>query len=165
MSHDKGRFYTASLSISALTTAATEIMSLLPSSLSRVELHKLELGQTSTSTLTPARVELFRGSTAGGSTGSAITPVNRDGWSNAPASTSAVTGNSTTPNSTASGSVHLHIGTFDVDSGQFCWEPCPPPVLDISQRFWARFTPLTTAALTGLTAVLTFREVGKIPSA
>lgn len=163
MSHDKGRFYTASLSVAALTSAPTEVMGLLPSSVSRVELHELIMGQAPTSAIQAMRVELYRGST-GGSTGSAITPVNRDGWATAPASTSAVTGNSTTPNSTSS-AVYLGVGTFEQDSGQFRWNPCPAPVLDISQRFTVRVTPLTFSSTPGLAATLVFREVGKIPSA
>jgi hypothetical protein len=156
-----GRIYTACNRITALTTAAAEVVTLLPSSMSRVELVSLHLGQPSSGAITPMLVELFRGST-GGSTGATVTPVNRNGWSAAPASTCAVTGNSTTPNSTASASL-LHLGTFDQGSGKFDWEPCHRPNLEISQRFSARVTPMTTAILTGLTMTLTFREGGKIP--
>lgn len=157
-----GRIYTACNQITAMTTAATEVVTLLPSSVSRVELVSLKLGQLlSTALITPMLVELYRGST-GGSTGGSITPVNRNGWSAAPASTCTVTGNSTTPNSTASASL-LHRGTFDHGSGHFCWEPCHRPNLEISQMFSARVTPMTTAALNGLTMTLTFREGGKIP--
>lgn len=157
-----GRIYTACNLISALTTAATEVVSLLPSSVTRVELVSLKLGQlASTALITPMMVEMFRGST-GGSTGGTITPVNRNGWSAAPASTCTVTGNSTTPNSTAS-AVLIHQDAFEHDSGLFCWEPCHRPNLEISQRFTARVTPMTSATLNGLTMTLTFREGGKIP--
>jgi len=156
-----GRIFTACNRITALTTAASEVVTLVASSQSRVELAKLELGQPSSGAITPMLVEVFRG-TGTGSTGAAITPVNRNGWSQAVASTCTVTGNSTTPNSTSGASL-LHVGTFDQGSGQFCWEPCHRPNLEISQRFSARVTPLTTAILTGLTMTLTFREGGKVP--
>jgi hypothetical protein len=157
-----GRIYTACNQITALTTAATEVVTLLPSSMTRVEIVSLHLGQLlSTALVTPMLVELWRG-VGTGSTGAAITPVNRNGWTAAPASTCTVTGNSTTPNSTASASL-LHRETFEQDSGKFTWEPCHRPNLEISQRFSARVTPMTTAALNGLTMTLTFREGGKIP--
>lgn len=162
-----GRVYTAT----AVTTAiagVTEMVTLLASSLSEVEILKLELAQTTTvgsTAVLPAYVEMFRGSSAstGGSTGGAITPANRNGWITAPASTSTVTGNSTTPNSTAN-DVRLHVGSFDLGSGLFCWEPCPPPNLDIMQRFHARLTPVSTAPSMNMTMTLTFREGGKVPT-
>lgn len=159
------RVYVATSLITGLTTAAREMVTLLASSMSRVELLKLELSQTSTvASGAKMSVELWRGTSAstGGSTAAAITPVNRDGWITAPASTSTVTGDSTTLNSTAN-SARLHAGAFDADSGQFCWEPCCPPNLDILQRFSARINPLTTAELGGMAMTLTFREGGKIP--
>jgi hypothetical protein len=156
-----GRIYTACNRITAMTTAATEVVSLLPSSLSRVEVVSLELGQPTSGAITPMLVEIFRGAGTG-STGAAITPVNRNGWTAAPASTCSVIGNSTTPNSTAGASL-IHLDTFDQASGKFCWEPCHRPNLEISQRFSARVTPMTTAILTGLTMTLTFREGGRIP--
>lgn len=154
-----GRVYTAS-AVTTGITGVTEIVSLLASSLSEVEILKLELGHATTEL---AYVEMFRGTSAstGGSTGGAITPANRNGWVTAPASTSVVTGNSTTVNSTAN-EVRLHAGRFDADARTFCWEPCPPPNLDIMQRFHARVT--STAELTSMTMTLTFREGGKVPT-
>lgn len=161
-----GRVYTAS-AVTTSIAGITGIVTLLASSLSEVEILKLELSLASTSsgTFLPTYVEMFRGSSAstGGSTGSAITPANRNGWITAPASTSVVTGNSTTPNSTAN-DVRLHAGAFDQGSGLFCWEPCPPPNLDIMQRFHARITPLTTTPAVTMAMTLTFREGGKVPT-
>lgn len=157
-----GRVYTAS-AVTTSIAGITGIVSLLASSMSEVEILKLELAQATTAVI-PTYVELFRGTSAstGGSTGGAITPANRNGWVTAPASTSAVTGNSTTPNSTAN-DVRLHADGFDLGAGKFCWEPCPPPNLDIMQRFHARLTPATTVAMT-MTMTLTFREGGKVPT-
>lgn len=154
-----GRVYTAS-AVTTGISGVTEIVSLLASSLSEVEILKLELAHAATAS---AYVEMFRGSSdsTGGSTGGAITPANRNGWVTAPASTSVVTGNSTTVNSTAN-EVRLHAGGFDMGAGKFCWEPCPPPNLDIMQRFHARITASTE--LTNMTMTLTFREGGKVPT-
>ncbi len=162
-----GRVYTAT-AVTTTIAGITEIVTLLASSMSEVEILKLELAQTTTigsTALLPIYVELFRGTSAstGGSTGAAITPANKNGWITAPASTSTVTGNSTTPNSTAN-DVRLHAGAFDLDSGLYCWEPCPPPNLDLAQRFHARITPATTAAISNMAMTLTFREGGKVPT-
>lgn len=160
----EGRVYTASALLTGLTTAASEIISLVASSLSRVELISLELMQTSTLSGARASIEGFRGTSAstGGSTGTAITPTNRDGWITAPASTSVVSGNSVTLNSTAN-SARLFAGAMDAD-GQFCWKPDPKPNLDILQRFNVRWAPLTTAELGGVAVTLTYREGGKNPT-
>jgi hypothetical protein len=158
---DTGRIYTASILFS-LTTAATEIFSLLASSLSRVEIMSLDLQQNST--LPQAiSVEMYRGST-GGSTGAAIVPANRSGWAAAPASTSVVTGNSTTLNSTtSSGVARIFAGGFKVDSGNFRYAPTLGPVIDVSQRFSARVSAPSTAAALSLAGLLTYRETGKTP--
>jgi hypothetical protein len=160
----QSRVYMATALITGLTTAAAEMITLLASSLSRVEILKLELSQLSTLSGAKASVEIWRGTSAstGGSTGAAITPVNKDGWITAPGSTSTVTGNSTTLNSTANSS-RLFAGSFDAGAGLFCWQPDPRPNLDILQRFSARINPLTTAELSGMAVTLTYREGGRNP--
>jgi hypothetical protein len=160
----ESRTYTASALYTGLTTSPAELMSLIASSLARVSIISLEMSQTSTLLGAKGSVEIFRGSSAstGGSTGAAITPVNKDGWAIAPASTSQVTGNSTVLNSTTN-SVRLYAGAFDAGSGQFCWKPDPAPNLDITQRWNVRWTPLTTAELGGMAVTLTYREGGKVP--
>lgn len=162
---DTGRIYTVPIDLAALTTAPNEIVSLLASSASsRVELLRLELGQTSTGVVAAIKVELFRGTSAsvGGSTGAAVTPVNRNGWAAAPAAASSASGPSTTPNSTAN-EQRFQSGSFDQAAGQYVWLPDFPETLDLSQRFHVRLTPLTTAVLPGIAGTLTFREVGAIP--
>lgn len=163
---DTGRIYTVTQTLAALTTAPNELMSLIASSQSKVELMKLELGQMSTSTITAMLVELFRhtsASTGGSTAGGALTPVNIKGHVAAPASTSIVVAASTVPHSTAQAS-RFHADTVAIDSGKFVWNPQFPEVVDVNQRFHARLTALTTAALTGIAATLTYREVGKIPA-
>jgi hypothetical protein len=162
---DSGRVYTVASSIAALTAAPTEVVSLIASSLSRVDLLKLELGQRSTGGVAAMAVDLFAATSAalGGSTGVALTPINRERRASAPASTCSILAESTTPNSTAA-AVRVAAGTFDTASGKYNWEPPLPVVLDPSQRFAARISALTTAQLGGLTMTLTFRELGKTPS-
>jgi hypothetical protein len=157
---DSGRIFTASLLIAALTTNPTSIMSLVASSLSRVEILKLEMQQISTLPQA-ASVELWRG-TGTGSTGTALVPANRNGWPTAQVSTSVVNGNSTVLDSTV-GATRVHAGGFEVDSGKYCYEPCLPPVVDFSQRFSARISAPSTAAALPLAATLTFRETGRFP--
>lgn len=162
---DTGRIYTVTQVLAALTTAPNEFMSLLASSLSKVELLKLEMGQASTAAMTPMTVELFRhtsASTGGSTAGGALTPVNIRGHANAPASTSVVVAASTVPHSTAQ-AARFHADTFEFDSGKFSWCPPFPETLDIAQRFHVRLTGLTTASLNGIVGTLTYRETGKIP--
>jgi hypothetical protein len=160
---DTGRIYTATQLV-VMTTAPNEVVSLLASSLARVEILGLKLGESSTGTAWAANVELFRGTSAstGGSTGAAVPSVNRSGWLTAPAATSVVSAASTTLNSTANTS-RLDADTIAIDSGKYEFKPSFPPILDIFQRFHARITPLTTAALTGVAVTLTYKEVGRTP--
>ena len=163
---DSGRIYTVTQRLAAMTTAPNELMSLLASSQSKVELMRLELGQLTTSTLTPMVVEMFRHSslsTGGSTAGGSIVPIPTRGHVAAPASTSVVVAASTVPHSTAAAS-RVHADTFAADSGKFAWAPPFPIVVDANQRFSLRLTPLTTAALNGIAMTATFRELGKIPS-
>lgn len=162
---DTGRIFTVTQLLAAMTTAATDAVTLSGSTAaggSRVEILKLELQQFTTAPL-PTAVELWRGST-GGSTAAAITPVNRNGWPTAPAAVATVTGASTSVLNSTTSAARLHVGGFGMDSGQYCYEPCFPPVIDYSQRFHARFTAQSTeGALGEMAMTLTFREIGKVP--
>lgn len=162
---DSGRIYTVAQRISALTTGPTEVMSLIASSMSKVELLRLELAQTSTLPVVGMIAELFRhtsASTGGSTAGGALVPVNIRGHAAAPASTSVVVAASTVAHSTAA-AARFFADTFAMDSGKFAWSPPFPETVDVNQRFHARITSLTTLGLGGLTASLTFRETGRVP--
>ena len=158
---DTGRIFTASALVT-LSTVATEIFTLLASSLSRVEIISLEMQQNSTLPQAMS-VEMFRTTAAALSTGAAITPANRNGWPTAPAGSATVTGNSTTLNSTAA-ATRVFAGGFEVNSGRFRFAPALGPIVDSSQRFSARISAPSTATGLTLAASLSFREVGRIPS-
>ena len=157
--HETGQTYFATLLSSALSTAAGhDLLSLLSTGASRVEVVGLELQQLTTAPQ-PASVELWRGST-GVTAGSALAAVPREGWPAKPAAKSAITANSSTLLSTAS-AVRLHAGGFEPDSGHFCWRPEFPVTLDSSARFHAR---MGTPGPFSVAATIEWREVGKIPS-
>lgn len=157
---DTGRIYTAT-QLFTMTTAPTEVFSLVASSLSRAEIISVEL-QQNTTTPQAMPVEMYRGST-GGSTGGTITPANREGWPAAPVALAAVSGQSTTPNSTASVTIaRTYAGAFQVDSGWFKYEPSLGPIVDLSQRFNVRVGGSTGTGTFQMAATLTFRETGKI---
>lgn len=160
---DSGRIYLVTQLLPSLTTAAQEMISLVASTLARVEILRLELGQLTSSPI-PMSIETWRNST-GGSTGGTLPSVNREGWPTAPAAVATVTGQSTTLNSTSTATqnvVRLQADTFEIDSGQYTYQPEFPPIIDYSQRYSARISPLTTAAVVGMAVTLTFRETGKI---
>ena len=162
---DSGRIYTATQRLAALTTAPNELFSLLASSLSKVEMVRLELGLQSTAGVAAVLVEIFRHSslsTGGSTAGGAIVPVNVRGHAAAPAAVSVVVAASTVPHSTAQGS-RVHADVVEMDSGRFRWAAPFPITVDAGQRFHARLTPLTTAALGGVSMTATFRETGRIP--
>ena len=156
--HD-GQTYFATLLTSALTTAAGhDLLSLLSSGASRVEIVGLELQQLTT-TPTAAAIELFRGTTAA-AVGSSIAAVPREGWPTKPAAKSGINANSSTLLSTAS-AVRVHAGGFEPDSGHFCWRPEFPVTLESSARFHAR---VGTPGPFSIAATLEWREVGRVPS-
>lgn len=162
---DTGRIYTATQLFSLTTAAATEIFTVVASTLARLEILRLELNLVSSAPVPlPNSVEIWRGTSAstGGSTGTAITPVNRNGWLTAPAAVAVVTGQSTTLNSTAN-TARLAAGAIAPDSGQYIYQPVFPPVLDYAQRFSARVGSSVPVAAP-LAATLTFRETGRVPA-
>ena len=160
---DTGRIYTVTQSLAAMSSGQFDAVSLVASTLARLEILKLEMQQGS-STLAGGIVELWRGST-GGSTAAAITAVNRNGWAAAPLAVATVTGASTGTLNSTSSAARLHAGGFEYDSGKYCYEPCFPPVIEYLQRFHARVTPgPTTGSTTPLAVTLTFRELGRVPN-
>jgi len=162
--NDTGRVYTVTQITTALSSAPMDVFTVRASTLSRLEVLKVELFH-GTSAALPISVEQWRGST-GGSTAAALTPVNKNGWSAAPAAAAAVTGGSTSTLNSTTSAARLHAGGFDGDSGKYCYEPCLPPVIDYSQRFHTRVSVLSTGpgAPGQLTATLTFREIGRVPN-
>ena len=161
---DTGRIYywTQAISSGQLTTGA-EVFTLLASTLSRVDILKLELAQQSSGPIA-ALIEHWRGST-GGSTGTAIPAVSQEGWATAPAAVSAISGVSTTLNSTSTASqnvVRTEANAFEQDSGKYKFEPDFPPIVDYLQRYSVRVT--STGGIGPMVATLTFRETGRVPT-
>jgi hypothetical protein len=161
---ETGRIYywTQSISTGQLAAAAAiEVFTLLASTLSRVDILKLELAQQ-TSAAVSGLIEHWRGST-GGSTGTAVASVSQEGYAAAPAAVSVITGVSTTLNSTSTASqnvVRTEANAFEMDSGKYKFEPVFPPSVDYLQRYSVRLTP-STAPSGPIVATLTFRETGR----
>lgn len=142
--------------------AGGDLLTLLSTANSRVQLLGIELQQVST-VVHPMSVELFRGTTSVGAGGAAITPVNRDGYPNAKAAISTVLGPPSAGNSTASAE-RLCAGGISLADGKFRWEPCLPPNIGVSDSFHLRTSTSTVSSGgPGLAMTMTFREVGKMP--
>ena len=160
---ETGRVYywTQTISSGQLSTAsATEIFTLLASTLSRVDIMALDLSQQTTPPV-GALIEHWRGST-GGSTGTAIASVSQEGWGAAPAAVSVITGVSTTLNSTSTASqnvVRTELDSFEQDSGRCEYFPDFPPSVDYLQRYSVRVSPQSPSG--PIVATLTFRETGR----
>lgn len=166
MSHDyrTGRVYAVTFSNETLTTDPHDLFGIRASSLSRVKLHSIELGQQATAPgeLRQLHVELLRGSTTPLSTSVHITPANIRGWSAAPQSASSAQGPTSTLASTLS-ATRIHADAFD-DAG-WCYKPdeCATPILDNSQELHVRVSaPATDMSLSG---TLIFEEIGQVPHA
>jgi hypothetical protein len=156
--------YTASQLVSAF--AGGDILTMLTSAGSKVEILSVEMSQIPGSTaplVHPMSVEIFKDTTSEGTGGATITPAPMQGHAGARASTTTVLGPPSAGNSTAS-ATRLHAGGFGVDGGQFCWEPCVPPVLSLNDSLHVRTSTsvISTAGVT-LAMTLTFRELGKMP--
>lgn len=161
--HEDGQIFTATLLSTALSTGGPhDLLALLSTGASQVEVLRLELQQISTAPQAMS-VELFRGSTANPG-GSAITPANMSGWPSAPLAKSGLNGNSSTPMSTAS-AVRIAAGGFGADSGKYVFEPAGNLVLSSiggGQRAHVRVSAPGAAVPIALT--MTFAERGRIPS-
>lgn len=155
-----GSVFTATLVTSALSTAGPhDLIGLLASSASRLQLLRTEMVALSTSPgALSAQLELIRGST-GVFAGSAITPVNQDGWPTAKVATAAAAANSASLVSTASAS-RLEAGGFSGDN-VYCYDPCVKPIVVLNQRVhWRIGTP---NAATAIAITVSWREQGAIP--
>ena len=154
-----GNVYKCAFSTTALTTNPHDLIGILASSLSRVAIHEIVIGQPSTECAYDSLgVQLLRGSTAS-STSAAITPRHISGHSGAASAGSSVTLPCTTLVSTAS-AVLLHAEAFHGNKYCFRPDPCDRPVLEISQRLHVRVTAPSTTRLNG---TVTFSEIGKNP--
>jgi hypothetical protein len=100
-----------------------------------------------------------------GGSGTAIPAVSQEGWATAPAAVSAISGVSTTLNSTSTASqnvVRTEANAFEQDSGKYKFEPDFPPIVDYLQRYSVRVT--STGGIGPMVATLTFRETGRVPT-
>lgn len=161
-----GPVFTATLVTSALSTAGPmDLVVLQSSAQTRVKIISLEAQQLSTAAQS-VQVELWRGSSSTAPAGTAVTPVNLDGWPNTVASKSGVTANTSTIISTAS-AVRLFAGGFSVGDGSFCYAPEEKhPIITINQTFHARMGTIlfSTATPVSVAVTLTYREIGRSPS-
>jgi hypothetical protein len=153
--HNRGPIYTASFQTTALTTNVMDAVGIRASSLSRVCIHEITLGQPTTEAPDRLGVQLLRGSTAS-STSAAITPRHVHGWSGAPTAGSSVTGPGGTV-STASAVLLYADGFFD---NSWIYRPAPVdrPILDVNQRLHVRITAPSTTRLNGS---ITWSEIGR----
>lgn len=140
-----------------------DVMTMIGSSNTRVELLSLKMQLTSTSTAPLAQsaaVEIYRGTTSTGGGGATVTPANLQPWARAAAVT--VLGQPSAGNSTAS-ATRIDACGFEIGSGNYSYEPCIPPILSASQNMHIRTSAWSTAATLNLAMTLTFREIGKLP--
>ena len=158
------RMYTASFLTAALTTAPYDIITLLPSTLSRVLIRALDVfAISSDASQESLGLEMWRGSSSTASTGATITPTHIKGHAQAPAAVSVVNGMSTTPLSTASAKL-LYAGAVTPNGFRFkAGEHEAFDISDLPQRFHARITAPSTNALPRLAVTLTFQEIGQVP--
>lgn len=159
---DTGRIYTVTQAVAAMSSGQFDAITVVASTLARLEILRLEMQQNSTAVMAAA-VELWRGST-GGSTAAAIVAANRNGWPTAQAAVATVSGISTGTLNSTSSAARVHSGGFEVDSGKYCYEPCFPTGIDYLQRFHARVTPGSLTSTAPLAVTLTFRELGRVPN-
>jgi hypothetical protein len=156
-----GPVFTYPIPATALSTNPTDLWCVTGSTLSRVAIREIIIGQYSDAGDAQAEmlpIQLWRGSTAIGG-GSAITGRNTKGWSGAPTAGSSVTGPSTTLASTASAVVVL-ADTFNVMGG-YRHYPVPAErfILDQGQRFHIRLGAANDALT--IHGTLKLQELGK----
>lgn len=154
--------FTASFTASLTTTDPRDLMSVLASSISRVQVFEVIAGIVSTG-ITDAQnvgITLLRGSTAA-AVGSAIPVANHNGWTAAPSAGSSCSGNSTNLGSTTSATqIHADV----TQAGRYCYKPWPDyaPILEKSQRLHVRATAPTAQPIT-VHGSITFAEIGQKP--
>lgn len=146
-------------------SAAQDVFEVVAGSQSRVRLREIRLGQFTDFGDAAAEVlsvQLIRGYTTSGSGGGAITPVNLEGHSGAPAATSTVERNNTTLAQDGTGVV-LISDVWNISSG---WWYYPPeeemPILDKSQRLVVRIS--APADEITVNATLVFEEIAQVPA-
>jgi hypothetical protein len=152
-----GPIYSAPFSSTSLTTNPHDVIGILASSLSRVSIHEIKIGQPCTDgAIDSLGVQLLRGSTAS-STSGANTPRHIHGWSGVPTAGSSVTLPCTTLVSTTS-AVLVDAAAFTENGYSYKPEPCDRLVLDVSQRLHVRVTAPSSGRLNG---TIVFSEIGK----
>lgn len=147
------------------TGAATayDLWSITATTLGRVVIEEINVGQLSTATAgnQQLNVTLFRGSTSIGG-GSSVAPVNTKGWANAQVANTKVFAPSTNLGSTASATL-LYADNTDF-SGSWFYRPEDDEefTLDTGQNFMFRISaPPSAAGTVSLSGTLVFREIGK----
>lgn len=137
-----------------------DLWSVLASSLSRLEIHEINIGQLSSAVSANQQlsVQVFSGSTALGG-GAAVTPRNTKRWSAAPAALCTANAPSSSLASTASAAL-IYADATDV-SGNWLFQPKDVQdfVIDAGQALNVRVSapPVSTQ----LSGTLTIRETGK----
>lgn len=149
--------------VTQLLTAFTggDFMTILGSSLTRLQLLSVSLQQITTGSAYPLAVEVYRGTTSTGTGGATVTPVNVAPWARSAATS--VLGPPSAGNSTASAS-RVEAGGFALGDGSYEFCPNTPVLLSPSQNMHLRTsTAISTAASMNLAVAAMFREVGKMP--
>lgn len=158
-----GNVFSAAFTASLTTTDPRGLISVLASSLSRVQILEFVAGVTSTASAVTQSVGVtfLRGSTAV-ATGSAITPINHVGWTAAKAAGSSVSGNSTALLSSASA---VLLWADAMQDGHVCYKPAVAyaPILEAAQRLDIRISGPAAQPIT-VNGTLTFAEIGKNPT-
>lgn len=159
--------YTVAFGPVALTSATTyELLSLLASSLSRVAVHKLELGARTTATASETvGVTFFRGTTSTGA-GAALTPRNIDGYNHVASAGSIVNGPSSVNSSTAS-AVPVFATAWHYQDDTLNYEPRDHDdriTLEAGQRLHVKMTQFQSNNGFDIFGTLQFSEIGNVPS-
>jgi hypothetical protein len=159
--------YTAAFFSTGITVNPLDVIGILASSLSRVAIHKVEIGLQSSAAPVGEDVGVLflRGSTAS-STGAAITPKNVDGFAHKASAGSSVTSPSSILVSTASAEL-VYATNWHAQDDTFVYEPREWQDrlrLEASQRLHVRITGLQLQSSPAIYATLTFSEIGNVPT-
>lgn len=147
---------------STVSATAYDLWSVKASSLGRVVLEEINLGQRTTAAggAVQLDIQLLRGTSANASPGATIAGVNTKGWATAPTALTSATGPSSNLASTTNASL-LYADNTDL-SGNWNYRPDDYEefTLDSSQGFTLRISPpVTNVAVSG---TLLLREIGKL---
>jgi hypothetical protein len=158
-----GPVFAAAFSATALSTGNSELFTVTASSINRVVIREIRLGQHTE--FGDAAAELFplaiwTGSTAASTVGTAITPRNVASHSGAPTALTSVLGPSSVAGSSLSEILRLS-DAWNVAAGWW-WhpEPCERIVLNPGQVFALRQPSAAADALT-LNGTILFQEIAK----